>query len=67
MQRRLGIACLITLSTILLRASQGSAPAEQDSAQGVVWDLTPLFPDAAAWERERQQLEAALREIEAAE
>jgi len=60
MRRWLGIALIITLSTIFQGASQGSAPAEPDPAQGVVWDLAPLFPGAAAWERERQKLEAAL-------
>jgi oligoendopeptidase F len=60
MRRWLGIACVITLSTIFLRAWQGSGPDEREPAQGTVWDLTPLFPDAAAWDRERQQLEAAL-------
>ena len=36
-----------------------SAQTEQDAAQGVVWDLTPLFRDTAAWDTERQQAEAA--------
>jgi oligoendopeptidase F len=56
----LGIACLLTLLTGGPLAAQGTATNDRDPAQGVVWDLTPLFANDAAWERERKEIEAAL-------
>ncbi len=34
-----------------------------DPAQGVVWDLSPLFRDADAWEKERVAIEVALPDL----
>lgn len=59
MRRWLRLAFMLTLLPILLGTSQGYV-SDEDPAQGTVWDLSPLFPDNAAWDKEREQVEAAL-------
>ena len=39
--------------------------AAADPAQGVVWDLSPLYPDGATWQKERVALEADLAGVAA--
>src|ERR1700683_1193878 len=55
----------IAVSTMLSAPALPNPPeaGNDDPAQGAVWDLSPLFPDAAAWEKERAQIDAALPEL----
>lgn len=46
------------LTTMVLMNAR-AAPVD-DPAQGTVWDLSPLFRDDAAWDKERSEVEAAL-------
>jgi oligoendopeptidase F len=52
------IGWIVLAATMLLMRAQ-AAPVD-DPAQGTVWDLSPLFRDDAAWEKERADLDAAL-------
>lgn len=60
---------ILTAVIVLLCACFALAPsatlaqAAADPAQGTVWDLTLLYPDKAAWEKERAAVEASLPEI----
>src|SRR5215813_2050691 len=40
--------------------SPPSSAADDDPAQGTVWDLSPLFRDDDTWDKERLEVEAAL-------
>jgi oligoendopeptidase F len=55
----------LAVSTMLSAPALPNPPeaGSDDPAQGAVWDLSPLFPDAAAWEKERAQIDAALPEL----
>jgi oligoendopeptidase F len=56
------MAALIIQLALSVTSSYAFAAAD-DPAQGVVWDLSPLFYDDDAWERERAALEAELPRV----
>jgi hypothetical protein len=60
MRRWRNLATILTLLPLFLEASHGYVPDDVDPAQGAVWDLRLLFPDNAAWDKEREQVESAL-------
>lgn len=60
MRRWIKTAFMLSVLPLFLQASRGYVPEEADPAQGTVWDLRPLFKDTAAWDKEREQVEAAL-------
>jgi len=45
--------------SLLLEVSRYASD-DVDPAQGAIWNLRPLFPNDIAWDREREQVEAAL-------
>jgi len=55
----LRLAYILTLFPLLLGFSRYASD-DVDPAQGAIWDLRPLFPNNTAWDREREQVEAAL-------
>ena len=54
----LAFGVCITVGALVFPPS--SSAADDDPAQGTVWDLSPLFHDDNAWEMERREVEAAL-------
>jgi oligoendopeptidase F len=56
--RFIGFAACVALGAPALPASLATVTG--DPAQGAVWDLSPLFRDAAAWEKERLAVETAV-------
>ncbi len=56
--RFIGFASCVALGAPALPASLATVTG--DPAQGAVWDLSPLFRDAVAWEQERLAVEAAV-------
>jgi oligoendopeptidase F len=59
--RLFGFAVCLVIAVLAIPAS--SATDADDPAQGVVWDLSPLFRDGNAWEKERAAIDAALPEL----
>ena len=61
-RRVLALSLGVLLASVSLPAV--AAPAD-DPSQGTVWDLSPLYSEAGAWERERAALEAELPNLAA--
>ncbi|MBV9573953.1 MAG: hypothetical protein JOY93_07835, partial [Acidobacteriales bacterium] len=57
-------AAAVLLMVVLTASAQVSVPSV-DAAQGAVWDLTPIFPDDAAADRERVAIIAELPSLAA--
>ncbi len=59
--KTVGVIGIWALSLLAAWAHQASGTADQpDPAEGTVWDLSPLFANKAAWDAEKEQVEAAL-------
>jgi oligoendopeptidase F len=54
------LSCAAALAIVAPVDAQGQASPSSDAARDAVWDLTRLYPDAAAWEAERAAVDAAL-------
>jgi oligoendopeptidase F len=65
MHRWMRLACILGLLPAFLQAWGEFVPDDTDPAQGTVWDLRPLFADAAAWDKEREQVEVSLASLAA--
>jgi len=62
---RLPLAALLT-STALVATTPATLPVHAaDDAQATVWDLTDLYTNPDAWEAERQQVLAKMKELDA--
>jgi len=59
------LGCAAALAVAAPVDAQGPASPPADRTQDAVWDLTRLYPDAAAWETERAAVEAALPGVSA--
>jgi oligoendopeptidase F len=59
---RIRIIAIAVFSIFVAPAARPITPEAviDDPAQGAVWDLSPLFRDADAWEKERAAVDAAL-------
>jgi len=55
------LGCAAALAVAAPVDAQGPASPPADRTQDAVWDLTRLYPDAAAWETERAAVESALK------
>jgi len=62
---RLRIIAIAVFSILVAPVARPITPAAviDDPAQGAVWDLSPLFRDTDAWEKERAAVDAALPEL----
>jgi oligoendopeptidase F len=63
---RLQIALLVASAPFLLNAHFGLAEQSRSTAADLdhyVWDLSSLYPDRAAWERERATIDSKLKVI----
>ena len=63
MTTRVAAFVFVACATVCLLALAAPLWAADDPAQGAVWDLSPLFQDDQAWNKERISVEAALPTI----
>jgi oligoendopeptidase F len=54
---------VLTVVFAVAAPSPAVGGSDDDPAQGTVWDLSPLYRDDAAWERDRLDLETSLPEL----